>query len=102
MLDRMSGGMSHIAISWSDSSPVYVYVAYASWVETGDKMRVRGFITSKEARSWRDPKAQNLMVLSREALARRAPSDESANPKMNSMCPSKGAPTGSRVEASNS
>jgi hypothetical protein len=92
----MSGGMPHITISWSR-------VVYASWVEmVGDRMRVRRFITSKEARSRRDSKAQNLMVLSNEALARRAPSDESATPEMPLMCPWKGAPTGSRVEASNS
>ena len=102
MLDKMSRGMLHITIT-KLALGLRLYVAYASWVEmVGDRMRVLGFITTKEARSRRDSKAQNLMLLSHEALARRAPSDESATPEMKPRCPLKGAPTGSRVEASNS
>ena len=39
-------------------------------------------LTSNEARSWRDSKAQSLMVLSLEALARRVQSNESTRSSM--------------------
>ena len=62
---------------------------------------MRGLSTSNETRSWRDSKAQSLMVLSCEALARIAQSNESAKPVIVWAC-SKGAPTASSVDASNS
>ena len=54
-------------------------VVYASLCESGERIRDQAGVPSNEAMSWRDSKAQSL-ISSKEALARRAESLESARP----------------------